>query len=282
MKLYDKSNTLSDHPVKVDPRADERVPAGIYRRCPICQATFDAGQLGRYQACTSCGYGFRIGAKERLEWLVDAATPLEVDLPIRDPLHFPGYPAKLAGARERTGLAEAVWVGQAQIDQTHFALAIMDPNFIMGSLGSQTGERLTQLIEAATTAHQPLVIYTASGGARMQEGIHSLMQMQKVATALAQHHAAGLLSIVVLTDPTTGGVTASFAMEADITLAEPHALVGFAGRRVIEQTTHEQIAHDLQQAENVLKHGFIDRIVPREDQRATLLQLIQLGGKQHG
>ena len=278
MKLYEKANTLSDHRVKVDPRADDRVPDGLYRRCPICQAVSSAQQLSVYQACPACGFGLRISAKDRLKWLVDDFAAYDTDLTSSDPLAFPGYSEKLAAAQERTGLNDSVLTGQARIDQTRFHLAIMDPTFIMGSLGTITGEKLTRLIEDATATRQPVVIYTASGGARMQEGIHSLMQMQKVATALAKHHAAGLLSVVVLTDPTTGGVTASFAMEADITLAEPHALVGFARRRVIEQTTHEQIAHDLQQAENVLRHGFIDQIVPRDQQRATLVKLLEIGG----
>lgn len=280
MKFYEKSNTLSDHLVKTDPRADERVPDGIYRRCPICQTVFTAQQMDEYQTCPNCGYGFRISAQKRLGWLVDDFKPLFSDLKPTDPLGFPGYQAKLAKAQVATGLNDSVLTGEAKIEKVVFNLAIMDPTFIMGSLGSTTGEKLTRLVEAATQARRPVVIFTASGGARMQEGIHSLMQMQKVSTALAEHHRAGLLSIVVLTDPTTGGVTASFAMQADLTLAEPHALVGFAGRRVIEQTTHEQIAHDLQQAENVLRHGFIDQIISRQVEKQTLHQLLRLGGRQ--
>lgn len=280
MKLYEKSNTLSDHLVKTDPRADERVPDGIYRRCPICQTVFTAQQMDEYQTCPNCGYGFRISAQKRLGWLVDDFKPLFSDLKPTDPLGFPGYQAKLAKTQVATGLNDSVLTGEAKIEKVVFNLAIMDPTFIMGSLGSTTGEKLTRLVEAATQARRPVVIFTASGGARMQEGIHSLMQMQKVSTALAEHHRAGLLSIVVLTDPTTGGVTASFAMQADLTLAEPHALVGFAGRRVIEQTTHEQIAHDLQQAENVLRHGFIDQIISRQVEKQTLHQLLRLGGRQ--
>ena len=169
--------------------------------------------------------------------------------------------------------------GKATINQTDFALGIMDPTFIMGSLGQMTGEKLTRLFEKATQNKLPVVLFTASGGARMQEGILSLMQMAKVSNAVARHSAAGLLYIVVLTDPTTGGVTASFASEGDITLAEPHALVGFAGRRVIEQTIHEKISADLQSAENVLKHGFIDHIVKRQDEKRTLAWLLKNGGQ---
>ena len=153
--------------------------------------------------------------------------------------------------------------------------------FIMGSLGTITGEKITRLFEDATKNQRPVVLFTASGGARMQEGIMSLMQMAKVSTAIAEHDAAGLLYIVVLTDPTTGGVTASFAMEGDVILAEPRALVGFAGRRVIEQTTHTEIPADLQDAESVLKHGFIDHIVTRQDEKTTLAWLMKYGGKQN-
>ena len=154
----------------------------------------------------------------------------------------------------------------------------MDPTFIMGSLGSVTGEKITRLFEDATQDRLPVVLFTASGGARMQEGITSLMQMAKVSSAIARHSEAGLLYIVVLTDPTTGGVTASFAMLGDIILAEPHAMVGFAGRRVIEQTMHEKIPANLQEAENVLDHGFIDQIVKRQDEKATIEWLLQNGG----
>ena len=156
----------------------------------------------------------------------------------------------------------------------------MDPFFIMGSLGQMTGEKLTRLIEAATEQRLPVVIFTASGGARMQEGIFSLMQMAKVVNAVNRHKAAGLLYLVVLTDPTTGGVTASFASEGDITLAEAHAMVAFAGRRVIEQTIHEKLAKDAQRAETVLKHGFIDRIVLRQEEKETLAWLLKYGGMQ--
>lgn len=157
----------------------------------------------------------------------------------------------------------------------------MDPTFIMGSLGQMTGEKLTRLFENSTKNHLPVVLFTASGGARMQEGILSLMQMAKVSNAVARHNAAGLLYIVILTDPTTGGVTASFASEGDITLAEPHTLVGFAGRRVIEQTIHEKISPNLQSAENVLQHGFIDHIVKRQDEKQILEWLLKNGGMIH-
>lgn len=278
MNLYDQSNTLSTHHVKADRQADAKVPAGLLRKCPKCQKTVLGKQLGTYLACPYCHYGFRISAHQRLKWLVDEATPQDNDLLTKDPLTFPGYQQKLRTARRQTGLNDSVWTGTAQIGDQRFALGIMDPSFIMGSLGTVTGEKLTRLFERATNTRQAVVLFTASGGARMQEGILSLMQMAKVSAAVADHAAAGLLYIVVLTDPTTGGVTASFAMQGDITLAEPHALVGFAGRRVIEQTTGQQIPVDLQDAENLLKHGFVDRIVERQDEKEILRWLLKYGG----
>lgn len=280
MRLYrQKKTTLSERHVQADRAADSRVPDHLWRACPHCGRVLINSQLDEYATCPGCGYGFRIGAHQRLSWLVDSATPLFSDLEPGDPLNFPGYQAKLQRAQQATGLNDGVWTGQARISDQHFYLGIMDPNFIMGSLGTVTGEKLTRMFEAATKDRQPVVLYTASGGARMQEGIRSLMQMAKVSNAVAEHGAAGLLYIVILTDPTTGGVTASFAMEGDLILAEPHALVGFAGRRVIEQTTNAKIPADLQSAENVLKHGFIDQLVPRQEQKTTLEWLIREGGR---
>ncbi len=281
MRLYKAKNTLSERHVQANRQADAKVPDDLWRTCPKCQRTLFAAQMDEYATCPGCGYGFRISAKQRLSWLVDSAIPMDTDLQTKDPLNFPGYVAKLAKAQEKTGLNDSVWTGHAQIDNVEFNLGIMDPTFIMGSLGTITGEKITRLFEDATKRRRPVVLFTASGGARMQEGIMSLMQMAKVSAAIAQHDAAGLMYIVVLTDPTTGGVTASFAMEGDIILSEPRALVGFAGRRVIEQTMHTEIPADLQDAENVLRHGFIDHIVARQDEKSTLAWLIKYGGKQN-
>lgn len=278
MNLYDQNNTLSAHHVKADRQADAKVPDGLMRKCPKCQATVLGKELGPYCVCPHCHYGFRISAHRRLDWLVDAAQPADTDLVTTDPLNFPGYQQKLAAVQKRTGLNDAVWTGTARIADQNFALGIMDPTFIMGSLGTVAGEKLTRLFERATTAQQAVVLFTASGGARMQEGIMSLMQMAKVSDAVAKHSAAGLLYVVVLTDPTTGGVTASFAMQGDITLAEPHALVGFAGRRVIEQTTGQRVPADLQDAATLCKHGFVDRIVERKDEKKLLRWLLKYGG----
>lgn len=281
MKLYEQNNTLSERHVKADKDADAKVPDQMWIKCPHCGATLFAKQLTAYAICPDCDYGFRISARQRLSWLVDDFTEFDRDLQTTDPLSFPGYRDKIAKMQEKTQLNDAVLTGEATIGHERFALGIMDPTFIMGSLGTITGEKITRLFEYATTHREAVVMYTASGGARMQEGILSLMQMAKVSQAIANHAAAGLLYIVVLTDPTTGGVTASFAMDGDITLAEPHALVGFAGRRVIEQTIHEQLPKDLQSAENLMKHGFVDAIVRRQDEKDKLAWLIKLGGGHH-
>ncbi|WP_367342640.1 acetyl-CoA carboxylase carboxyltransferase subunit beta [Limosilactobacillus sp.] len=281
MQLYKRLKTLTANHVKSDRQADAKVPDDLWQKCPKCGTTILTKQLDEYATCPHCHYGFRISARQRLQWLVDEFQEQDTDLQTRDPLHFPGYPAKIKQAQAKTGLNDSVWTGRARIKDQQLALGIMDPTFIMGSLGTVTGEKITRLFERATKDGLPVVLCTASGGARMQEGISSLMQMAKISNAVAQHAAAGFLYLVVLTDPTTGGVTASFAMQGDITLAEPHALVGFAGRRVIEQTIHQKIPADLQDAENLEKHGFVDRIVQRQDEKELIYQLLQYGGGHH-
>lgn len=278
VKLFQHKNTLSYQHVKADKAADDRVPDGLIKRCPKCGQEIFANKLDKYATCPNCCYGFRISAKHRIKWLVDDFDEWDAEIVPSDPLRFPNYDAKIQKAQKNSGLNESVLTGLARIKETKFALGIMDPTFIMGSLGQMTGEKLTRLFEKATEEKLPVILFTASGGARMQEGILSLMQMAKVSNAVAKHSQAGLLYIVVLTDPTTGGVTASFATQGDITLAESHAMVGFAGRRVIEQTIHEKIKPDLQDAENVLQHGFIDHIVKRQDEKELLHWLLQLGG----
>ena len=279
MKLFQHKNTPSQTHIKADKVADDKVPDGLILNCPKCHTEIFADNLDKYATCPNCNYGFRIAARKRLPWLVDHFTEWDAEIEPSDPLDFPNYEQKIAKAKKASKLNESVLTGQATINKINFALGIMDPTFIMGSLGQMTGEKLTRLFERATQKKLPVVLFTASGGARMQEGILSLMQMAKVSNAVARHSAAGLLYIVVLTDPTTGGVTASFASEGDITLAEPHALVGFAGRRVIEQTIHEKISSDLQSAENVLKNGFIDHIIKRQDEKQTLAWLLENGGQ---
>ena len=287
MKPYRHENTLSHRHIKADQAANAKVPAGMWIKCRNCQAALTPRQLGKFSVCPHCGYGFRIGARPRLSWLTDDFTAnLDADLDgkLEDAglADFPGYQEKLKKARKVTGLKDSVLTGRAKIKGQECALGIMDPGFIMGSLGTVAGEKITRLFERATDQKLPVVLFTASGGARMQEGILSLMQMAKISNAVAAHKQAGLLYISVLTDPTTGGVTASFAMDGDIILAEPHALVSFAGRRVIEQTIHEQVSQSLQQAENVLKHGFIDRIVERQEEKQVLSWLLKYGGRFDG
>lgn len=281
VKLFPHKNTLSEKHVKANKQADDRVPDGLIRKCPKCECEIFKNQLDKYQTCPNCDYGFRISAKDRLKWLVDDFEEMDQELTPSDPLNFPNYGQKIARAQKTSGLNESVLTGIAQIDQTKFTLGIMDPTFIMGSLGQMTGEKLTRLFEKATKEKLPVVLFTASGGARMQEGILSLMQMAKVSNAVSRHSQAGLFYLVILTDPTTGGVSASFANQADITLAEPHAMVAFAGRRVIEQTIHQELPKDLQDAENVLKHGFIDQIVKRQDEKSLIPWLIKVGGEQN-
>lgn len=279
MQLFDELKTLGHKHIKADKEAQNKVPTGLWISCPKCHQSFYHKDLGPYRDCPSCQYGFQISARERLAWLVDDFHEMDAGLQTQDPLDFPGYQAKLAKAQAVTQLNDSVLTGIAQIGQVKFALGIMDPKFIMGSLGTIVGEKITRLFETATQKKLAVVLFTASGGARMQEGIFSLMQMAKVSQAVKHHANAGLFYLAVLTDPTTGGVTASFAMQGDIIVAEPHALVGFAGKRVIEQTIHQRVPEDLQVAETVLKEGFVDAIVPRAQQKATIAFLLATNQK---
>ncbi|QEA35066.1 acetyl-CoA carboxylase, carboxyltransferase subunit beta [Weissella soli] len=258
-----------------DRSINDRIPDGLFLACPYCGAQSYSKQLGPFRVCQNCGYGFRLQAHERVDLLTDSFDEMNADLKL-GAVTFPGYQEKLDRARQQTDLQDSILTGIATIGEYRFALGVMDSYFIMGSLGTITGEKITLMFEQATRDRLPVVLFTASGGARMQEGINSLMQMAKVSAAVAQHSEAGLLFIVVLTDPTTGGVSASFANQGDITLAEPHALIGFAGKRVIEQTIHEKLPDDFQRAETVLEHGFIDAIIDRRALKETLAQLIGL------
>lgn len=258
-----------------DRSINDRIPDGLFLACPYCGAQSYSKQLGPFRVCQNCGYGFRLQAHERVDLLTDSFDEMNADLKL-GAVTFPGYQEKLDRARQQTDLQDSILTGIATIGEYRFALGVMDSYFIMGSLGTITGEKITLMFEQATRDQLPVVLFTASGGARMQEGINSLMQMAKVSAAVAQHSEAGLLFIVVLTDPTTGGVSASFANQGDITLAEPHALIGFAGKRVIEQTIHEKLPDDFQRAETVLEHGFIDAIIDRRALKETLAQLIGL------
>ena len=266
--------------VQATPQTKPEVPDELFDKCPGCKKTIYQKDLGLEKICPHCSYNFRISAKERLVLLVDEGSFVEhfTGIETSNPLHFPGYMEKLAETREKTGLDEAVLTGLAEITGQKVALGIMDPNFIMASMGTVVGEKITRLFELATEQSLPVVLFTASGGARMQEGIMSLMQMAKISAAVQRHSKAGLFYLTVLTDPTTGGVTASFAMEGDIILAEPQSLVGFAGRRVIESTVRETLPSDFQKAEFLLEHGFVDKIVKRPEMREMIGKLVSLHG----
>lgn len=261
-------------------REAPEVPDELFAKCPSCKHMIYQKDLGVAKICPACSYNFRISAQERLAITVDEGSfdELFTGLETKDPLKFPQYAEKLALAREKTGLDEAVLTGKALIRGQKVALAIMDSNFIMASMGTVVGEKLTRLFELAIAEKLPVVIFTASGGARMQEGIMSLMQMAKISAAVKRHSNAGLFYLTVLTDPTTGGVTASFAMEGDIILAEPQALIGFAGRRVIETTVHEDLPEDFQRAEFLLDHGFVDAIVKRTELADVIANLVKFHG----
>jgi acetyl-CoA carboxylase carboxyl transferase subunit beta len=259
----------------------KRVPEGVWMRCDGCQATLFRKQvLENLNVCPECNYHFPISAVERVAQILDADTFEEwfADLRPGDPLGFNDrrpYPERLKAEQERTGLSEAAIVGQGFIKGIRIVFGATDSGFIMGSMGSVVGEKLTRAIEEATRQSLPLVIVSGSGGgARMHEGIFSLMQMAKVSQALGRLNAAGGLYISVLTHPTMGGVAASFASLGDIILAEPKALIGFAGPKVISQTVRVQLPEGFQTSEFLLEHGFIDRIVHRRDLRSLLAQLI--------
>lgn len=265
---------------RTEPRETPEVPDELFDKCPACKHMIYQKDLGLAKICPKCSYNFRISAQERLAITVDEGSFQEMftGIETKDPLDFPDYKEKLAAARAKTDLDEAVMTGTAAFAGQKAALAIMDSNFIMASMGTVVGEKITRLFEYARAELLPVVIFTASGGARMQEGIMSLMQMAKVSAAVKRHSNAGLFYLTVLTDPTTGGVTASFAMEGDIILAEPQALIGFAGRRVIETTVRETLPKKFQKAEFLLEHGFVDAIVKRTDMKETIAKLLAFHG----
>lgn len=258
------------------------IPEGLWKKCNACKAPIMTDDVinGDY-TCPKCGHYFRMHAIDRVEMLADKVTFEEWDRGLQsgNPIQFSGYEEKIQFLREKTKLDEAVVTGKCKIGGNETVLAVMDGRFLMASMGKVVGEKLTRAIERATKEQLPVIIFACSGGARMQEGIHSLMQMAKVSAALKKHHDAGQLYISVLTDPTTGGVTASFAMLGDIILAEPNALIGFAGPRVIEQTIGEKLPEGFQRAEFLLEHGFVDKIVKRDEMKETLTQILSLHKK---
>ena len=255
------------------------VPEGLLKKCNVCKSAILTEDVKNgYYICPKCQNYFRVHAMHRIEMVADAGTFEEWDkgLTSGNPLHYKGYEEKVEALQEKTGLDEAVVTGKARIAGNEVVLAVCDGRFMMASMGKVVGEKITRAVEKATSERLPIIIFACSGGARMQEGIHSLMQMAKTSAALKRHSDAGFLYIPVLTDPTTGGVTASFAMLGDIILAEPGALIGFAGPRVIEQTIGQKLPEGFQRAEFLLEHGFVDRIVTRDEMKEVLGQILKM------
>tara|TARA_Y100001968_G_C19310534_1_gene693910 strand:+ start:217 stop:1095 length:879 start_codon:yes stop_codon:yes gene_type:complete len=257
---------------------------GLWGKCPECsQVVYRKDLIANANVCSNCGHHNRIDSKERIKIIADedSFSPLDKDLSPVDPLGFKdrrAYADRLRESQASTGMKDGVITGICKVEGISLALAVMDFRFMGGSMGSVVGEKITRLIEKATCEKLPLLIVCASGGARMQEGMLSLMQMAKISGALERHREAELLYMPLLTHPTTGGVTASFAMLGDLILAEPKALIGFAGRRVIEQTLREKLPENFQTAEYLQEHGFVDTIVPRTELKKILIKLLKLHG----
>ena len=271
-KRYEKVKEMMNEP---------QVPDGLFQKCDKCgEIIYTEDIITNYYICPNCNSYFRILPRIRLSIVLDKGSFKEwdTDLTVSDPLNFPGYLNKLEQMRTATGLDEAVITGEGKINGESVAIGVMASTFLMGSMGEVVGEKITRLIEGATKNRLPLILFCCSGGARMQEGIISLMQMAKTSAALIKHDEAGLLYISVLTDPTTGGVMASFAMLGDVILAEPGALIGFAGPRVIEQTIGQKLPEGFQRAEFLLEHGFVDKIVKRSRLKPILSFLIKSSG----
>lgn len=258
-------------PVQEDASEPEKV-------CPNCHKSIPLSRLWGNDNTCSCGYHFRMSALQRIAYIADEDSFSELfsDITTQDPIEFPGYQKKLELTRVSSKEDEAVICGTVRIGGQECCLFVMEQYFMMGSMGTAVGERITRIFEYATSHRLPVVGYTVSGGARMQEGLFSLMQMAKTSGAVKKHSDAGLFYLVVLTDPTTGGVTASFAMEGDVILAEPGATVGFAGARVIEQTTRKSLPKGFQTSEFLLEHGFVDAIAPRDVQKDMITTLLKL------
>lgn len=258
------------------------MPEGLWTKCPSCaESLFEQTLVKNLRVCTGCGYHFTISSGERIASLLDEDSFVEMDLQIDsvDALGFKGYVDKVKAYQTKTGLKEAVVTGRANIEGIPVLLAIMDFRFLGASMGSVVGEKITRAIEAATAERKPVIVFSASGGARMHEGILSLMQMAKTSGALARHSQACLPYISVLTHPTTGGVTASFATLGDIIIAEPKCMIGFAGPRVVKETTHADLPPGFQTAEFMMQHGLVDLIIERKDMRSKLAGILSYAAK---
>ncbi|WP_413379117.1 acetyl-CoA carboxylase, carboxyltransferase subunit beta [Alkalihalobacillus sp. 1P02AB] len=260
-------------------RAKQEVPEGLMTKCPSCRTIMYTKELKKnLLVCASCGHHHRMSGYERIESLFDEGTFIEYDKGITsvNPLQFPDYEKKLEAIRQKTGLMEGVVSGEGLINGFPTVIAVMDARFIMGSMGSAAGEKITRAIEAAIEQKKPILLFSASGGARMQEGVLSLMQMAKTSAALEKLNRVGGLFISIMTHPTTGGVSASFASLGDYNFAEPKALIGFAGRRIIEQTIRQELPDDFQTAEFLLEHGQLDRVIHRSEMKETLAKIIEM------
>ncbi len=279
MDLFSFVKPKNELESKPDEKQKPFVPEEMWVKCPSCnQMLLTTDLQENLYVCTRCNHHFRISAQKRLDMLADSGSFAEFDAEMKSTniLDFPGYDKKLEKAEKNAN--ESVTCGECTIGGIKTVLCVMNADFMMGSMGTVTGEKITRAFEYATENRLPVIVCTVSGGARMQEGILSLMQMAKTSGAVKRHSDAGLLYITVLTDPTTGGVTASFAMEGDIILAEPDALVAFAGPRVIEQTIRQKLPKDFQTSEFVMQKGFIDTVVDRGALKETLSKLLKMHG----
>ena len=265
--------------VTVSDSKQNGVPAGIMTKCPKCKKIMYTKELAEnLNVCFNCDHHLILMAHDRINAIADEGTFEEFDkgMTSANPLDFPSYEEKVQKDQKKTGLNEAVVTGTAQLEGIEYGVAVMDSRFRMGSMGSVVGEKICRIIEHCTKERLPFILFSASGGARMQEGIISLMQMGKTSVSLKRHMDAGLLYISYITNPTTGGVSASFASVGDINISEPKALIGFAGRRVIEQTINEKLPDDFQTSEFLLEHGQLDKVVHRKDMRNTLANLLKM------
>ena len=277
--IIDKIKKINKEEMNIKNEKASDMLVGKWVKCDSCkEILYKENVKENYSVCPNCGKHFRISARRRIKQIIDEGTfeELDADMQTSDMLNFEGYKDKIKLLQEKTKIQEAIKTGIGEINGEKVAIGVMDSNFFMGSMGSVVGEKICRLVERAIQEKLPVILFYVSGGARMQEGMISLMQMAKTSSAIAKLDEAGLLYISVLTDPTTGGVTASFASLGDIILAEPGALIGFAGPRVIEQTIKQKLPDGFQSAEFLLEHGFIDKIVARKEMKQTLYEILRL------